>query len=249
MRIWYCRATCKTGRILARALGFNHGSTVSPHRSIGWGAKLPPSGSFGEVVLNHPEKVNNCRNKLRALRLMKQAEVRIPKLYLSSSTDISFPVVARTTYHQKGQGFWFCANQTELDSAYREGATHALQWIDKQYEFRVHVFNGEIIRLSKKIRDRNQASHDELIWGHHGGWKFYDYYVKDIDLGRDDKRLPGYEAMAIKAVESLDLDFGAVDVVSKDRTAYVLEVNSAPSLEGRGLTVYINAIRRWLNNV
>jgi D-alanine-D-alanine ligase-like ATP-grasp enzyme len=48
---------------------------------------------------------------------------------------------------------------------------------------------------------------------------------------------------AIKAVNCLGLYFGAADVIwnDKEQRAYVLEVNTAPGLEGTTLENYANA--------
>lgn len=53
---------------------------------------------------------------------------------------------------------------------------------------------------------------------------------------------PEQSETAIKAVQSLGLDFGAVDmVIGDDGNAYVLEVNTGPSLQVEtGLEAYTN---------
>ena len=50
--------------------------------------------------------------------------------------------------------------------------------------------------------------------------------------------------MALNAIEDLQLDFGAVDVVVSGYSggAFVLEVNSAPGLEGTTVQKYVEAI-------
>ena len=46
----------------------------------------------------------------------------------------------------------------------------------------------------------------------------------------DEQELKPVLVEAIKAVSALGLDFGGVDVMFKDNVAYVLEVNTAPTL-------------------
>jgi glutathione synthase/RimK-type ligase-like ATP-grasp enzyme len=58
---------------------------------------------------------------------------------------------------------------------------------------------------------------------------------------------PAHRNLAKKAVESLGLTFGAVDIGRKaDNSLIVLEVNRAPGLEGNTINAYANAIVRYL---
>src|SRR5690606_32924060 len=54
------------------------------------------------------------------------------------------------------------------------------------------------------------------------------------------------EVQATKAFEASGLDFGAVDVIWNEHEgrAYVLEINSAPGLEGTTLDNYVAAFKR-----
>jgi len=49
-------------------------------------------------------------------------------------------------------------------------------------------------------------------------------------------------------MKTCDLDFGAVDVVfnSKEKLAYVLEINTAPGLTGSTLDGYVERLRKFL---
>jgi D-alanine-D-alanine ligase-like ATP-grasp enzyme len=73
-------------------------------------------------------------------------------------------------------------------------------------------------------------------------------YVRSYENGwifarEDVVRNPAAEAAAIAAVASLGLDFGAVDVILREGKAYVLEVNTAPGIEGATLSAYLEAFR------
>jgi glutathione synthase/RimK-type ligase-like ATP-grasp enzyme len=56
--------------------------------------------------------------------------------------------------------------------------------------------------------------------------------------------------VAIQAVESLGLDFGAVDIGfrEKEGKAFVFEVNTAPGIEGTTVRHYVEAVRRACNS-
>ena len=53
--------------------------------------------------------------------------------------------------------------------------------------------------------------------------------------------------MALNAIEDLQLDFGAVDVVVSGYSdnSFVLEVNTAPGIEGTTVKKYVEAIEGW----
>ena len=94
----------------------------------------------------------------------------------------------------------------------------------RAHEYRVHVAFGEVIDFSKKRR-RDGGESNPLIKNLDNGWVFC---RTGISLPDD----AGNQAIA--AVRSLGLDFGAVDVLYREREnkAFVLEVNTAPGLEG-----------------
>jgi glutathione synthase/RimK-type ligase-like ATP-grasp enzyme len=110
------------------------------------------------------------------------------------------------------------------------------QYIKKMAEYRIHVFLDEVIDQQQKKKRRNfDGQVDTRIRSHDRGWIF----------ARDDIRVPeAVRAQAINAVRALGLDFGAVDVIWNNRAerAYVLEINTAPGLEGRTIESYGRAI-------
>lgn len=113
-----------------------------------------------------------------------------------------------------------------------------VEYKKKRYEYRVHVFKGEVIDTQQKKKrnsDERPATFNTFVRNHDNGW----VYCRDniaSDIFRD--------ALAILAVQALGLDFGAVDIIynEHENQNYVLEVNTAPGLEGSTLDTYIGAI-------
>jgi glutathione synthase/RimK-type ligase-like ATP-grasp enzyme len=107
-------------------------------------------------------------------------------------------------------------------------------------EYRIHVAGGEVIDRQQKRRrldDEGEAHAFNAIRNVANGWVFC----------RDDVEvIPMADEAAVAAVDALGLDFGAVDLkVNQQRTRVgVLEVNTAPGLEGTSLGIYAAAIRR-----
>lgn len=108
-------------------------------------------------------------------------------------------------------------------------------------EFRVHVFKGQVIDVVQKKRlsreRRGEVEPNDLIRNHENGYIF----------AREGIVVPdGVKDVALRSIPLLSLDFGAVDVVWNGHSAYVLECNSAPGLEGTTVLKYADAIEHHL---
>jgi glutathione synthase/RimK-type ligase-like ATP-grasp enzyme len=88
-------------------------------------------------------------------------------------------------------------------------------------------------------RERRPDEFDGYIRNHSNGWIFASNdVVEPADL----------RPLATAACNSLGMDFGAVDIIwnERDNKCYLLEVNSAPGLEGITLMKYTQAIYNWI---
>lgn len=108
----------------------------------------------------------------------------------------------------------------------------------KAAEFRVHVFDGEVIDVQekRKIKDFHGEA-NQYIRSHHNGWV---YCREDIKEPSD------LRSLAKQAVNSLGLDFGAADIIynKHEDMCFALEVNTAPGLEGETINSYARAIQK-----
>ena len=114
-------------------------------------------------------------------------------------------------------------------------------------EYRLHMFQGKSIRAGvKKLREGfataptgNQQRASAWVRSYDGGWRIvYD--------GFESKK--AMRELAAKAVETLGLEFGAVDLGKlADGSYIVLEVNRAPGLEGGTVNSYASAITAFAN--
>lgn len=131
---------------------------------------------------------------------------------------------------------------TSTDSLEECDAPLYVKYIKKQQEYRVHVFNGSVIDVQRKMR-RTDTPTEEVNWkirNHSNGFIF----------GREGVELPTSATdMCVAAVQAIGLDFGAVDVIYNERsdTYYVLEVNTACGLIGTTLDKYKTAILEYAN--
>jgi hypothetical protein len=103
----------------------------------------------------------------------------------------------------------------------------------KTHEFRVHVGGGKVLDLVEKKAPLAEVQVDRLIRSHDRGWVFAHGNLSVIPVDAD--RLGD---LAIAAIKTLGLDFGAVDILAildketprRVSKAVVCEVNTAPGL-------------------
>ncbi len=299
--LFYSGATDKTGNLLAKALDI-HSGRKSPGTKqkivIGWGAKTSDKVSLGNaVVINHPDRIRDNRNKLKALAVMEKsgvnvapfipAESAVTELGKTKGAKIGLPLVGRTNYHQGGANFFTCLTRTHVEETIAilnnqlKKKGYFQNYIDVKSEFRLHVVDGEIIYAQRKVPRTNMkeahvtdqtekikamaekkgakidddtlkfameyqggkiASPDLIVKSNNRGYKF-----SNIKLSNVDKSLA---SEAIKSVESLGLQFGAVDcVLDVDGKAWVIEVNTGPGLDGTAFKDYVGAFSKMINNI
>jgi glutathione synthase/RimK-type ligase-like ATP-grasp enzyme len=209
----------------------------SDHIIINWGCSKPLPASItanGRTLLNEPEAVGRAANKLNTFNTLKlHNDIKIPKFYtqrdfnvvetqLNGSNRIIFVARSLLSGHS-GQGITILRNGDAIPS----DTKIVVEYIKKKAEYRAHVAMGRMILLAQKRKRSNtdQTQNQQLIRSCDNGWV---HAVNNVDPPPE-----GLELMCIKAVQYLGLDFGAVDVVvTEDGKVYILEVNTAPGIEG-----------------
>lgn len=222
------------------------------HTIVNWGNSQPPNwlDRVRSPMLNRIEQVRLASNKLHTFRRLQEVGVTIPEFTTEADVaanwvDNGYTVLARTTLTgHSGAGIHLMNQETAVTNGVTRivPAPLYVKYIKKQHEYRVHVFNGAIIDVQQKKRARDFAGVvNNQIRNHHNGW----IYARE-DIVYDQQ----VATLAIAAVAALGLDFGAVDIIwnSNRRQGYVLEVNTAPGLEGTTLQNYVNAITTFVTN-
>lgn len=268
----YHRSTSPTGRLIAKALGIPYGhlgpgqtdrrvrrirSSLIPATSIiRWGSQQElPSGCRPLRTLNSVAALSTSSNKLLTLEKLRDSGVStcpfsVPSRSAASETGFSHSltlplselerlrehsgvILGRSLHGTKGRDIrvfhegeipWGC----EFYSAY----------IPNTREYRVHIFQGEVIRVQGKYLDFPEQHTNPYIKNHGQGFRFR---TPEYNLNQD--RLDA----AVRAVEALGLDFGAVDLLKgEDGQTYVLEVNTAPACSPLTARAYIGRFAEWL---
>lgn len=102
--------------------------------------------------------------------------------------------------------------------------------------------NAETMNYVLGIIYAEQQLPDRVVRSNHRGWKFSN--IRLASLSNDLK------AAAIKAVSVLGLDFGAVDCcVDTAGNVFIIEVNTAPGLQGTTLEKYTEAFQAKINEI
>lgn len=219
---------------------------------INWGSSTLSRCNITQAgrTLNPPSAVVIASNKLRSFdRWAENIEVRLPS-YTRDRTVASLwffenpeaKVYCRQTLTgHSGAGIVVANNVDELVEAplYTLG-------IEIHHEYRLHVMGGVVIDGVRKAFDPEVPEEDRNydVRNHSEGTIF-------VRTGRGLEAVANNTAvkeMAIEAVRSLGLDFGAVDII-KDRedNYFVIEVNTACGLTGTTTDRYVRSFVSLIN--
>ena len=249
--LWAGRSS-RSGAALSHALGIQR---IRPHNSrwnpnlgdliINWGSTNIPIRHFENLqiacrYINLPCKVSIAVDKTLSFALMKEEGVSIPAFTNSIDQAISWiddegsTVVARTLSRSSGgRGIKIITEENWRNGVDIPPAPLYTKYIKKNAEYRVHISRNKIFYVQKKLR-RLETPNEDVNWqvrNHGNGFIFG--IVQTSDLPRD------VEFKAYQAMDALRLDFGAVDIIeTASKKAYVLELNTAPALEGRSIEIY-----------
>ena len=210
---------------------------------LNWGSSRAINAQvLGQAtLLNKPSAINTASNKINAFAAMDEHNVPTVKNTTDRSVaaawlDEGHHVFCRTELRgHSGEGIVCVATEEPDDLGNVEFAnslptaplyTQGVTGLHR--EFRVHVFKGKIIFIQQKRRAsgfRDNADYSNVVRNHGNGW----IYAHNNMATPNDKCL----AAAVKAVEAVGLDFGAVDVLTHQQDAWVLEVNTAPGQTGQ----------------
>lgn len=231
----YHRKTAPTGRLLRAVLNIPGGKEIrgNPEVVIRWGNQK----ASARTGFNSSNAMAAASDKLRAFGLFKAAGVRIPEFTTDYYAAREGVWMGRKRHGFGGRDIQVCADGHMNDGASPEFWT---KFIPNRRELRIHVFNGEVIRVQGKYLDFPEQNTNPYIKNYAQGYRFR---TPRLEL-RPDR----YE-QAKKAVEALGLVWGAVDlVIGEDDKAYVLEVNTAPKLAPLTMRQYSEAIRKYVRN-
>lgn len=232
--LYYHARSHVTGNRLGEFLGIPHGRNTSEPVDylIRWGQRSGAGFRPNQGVINSQSALNNNADKMAALRQLDEAGVQVPN-YTQSRDDfgdtIDYPILGREESHARGEDINLILQWRD---AYLTDNDFFVEYIPTELEYRMHVVDGEVIKIHEK-RKQSDAPNHPFIRNSETGYIFM-----------EPRETPPPDQLAIDAVGALSLDFGAVDVIREEGTGdhYVLEVNSAPSLDEANMERYGSAI-------
>ena len=214
---------------------------------INWGASSMDENIKNEIekaqVLNHPDAVAIASNKKDFFEKVSE-EVNIPPFTTSFEEADSWinkgdiVIVREILTGNSGRGICVFEDVQDWSNYNHERAKLYVKYIPKRQEYRVHVVGDKVIETQRKAK-RHDVPADHVNWrvrNHDNGFIF---------AKNEDHQPPNCVLEeSIKAVKLCGLHFGAVDVVYNEYRdkAFVLEVNTAPGLEGSTVDAYAGSI-------
>lgn len=218
----------------------NWGNTTFDNHNPDW-----PDGDgecFLPYAFNHQEDIARAANKLTFFQTIWDKDIIPP--YWTNKEDIpdevfngDGTVVCRTILSgHSGAGIVLADARAGLVDA-----PLYVKYIKKQDEYRIHLGKTDegvgVISAQRKAKRNGVDNVNWQIRNHQNGFV---YVRNDVNPPEDVQRV------AIEAFRPTMLDFGAVDVIWNEhrKKAYVLEINTAPGLEGQTVTDYANFFKR-----
>lgn len=199
---------------------------------INWGDSTCPFKN----AINKPDNVAVATNKLRCFNaLSKETSVPIPH-YATRKEDVSwngFTVLRHKLTGHSGEGIEI------VDGLPLPDAPLYVEYIKRSEEYRVHVIGDQVCLVQRKARRRDVP--DERV-----NWKVRNHANGFIYQREGVSPPESVTRAAVDTIRVLGLDFGAVDVIL-GKKAYVLEVNTAPGMEGSTVNDYADGFRAFLS--
>lgn len=230
MRIWLKTPSAKR-RMCASAylrthLG-GHGHDVIRSRQAP--AQYDAVVSFGQRHSERHKPVINgeCSrfNKSTHLKMFNDAGISAPVVHVDvDAYEEGTMTLARKLSHRKGLDIIECRTKQQLVEAMRQ-RDFWVKWIPTKVEYRVWVFRDKVFAVYEK-QFKGDGPYQGVARNRRFGFKFVSREMDGV------KHMDALRELCVKAVKTIHLDWGAVDVIrGKDGKFYVLEVNTMPNID------------------
>lgn len=240
-----------TARDLANLLDVWRVPDVNKIKPYWWLVNWGNSSTWPNVshnILNRPISVAIGKNKLKTFMCLKTNGVSTPDWTTDKNVAKAwlvdgFSVVCRASLTGLGGQDIKIIDPPVNNLLDIPTSLLYTKYVKKLEEWRVHIFRGKMISYAKKVKPKEYTGTmgDTRIKSHLNGFLF----SKQAGPPRQD-----IVNEATKAVQACGLDFGGVDIIWNEHLsrAFVLEINTAPGLEGSSLQAYATAIKGWYNH-
>lgn len=240
----YCNRASNSARTLATALGCRYIREGARARNtegclvINWGCStIPYWAGASQVWGNSASNVSLATSKVRSFTQFVWHDVPTLDWTESNITARQWHDAGAVVFNRKdglhsGLGIKIIKPTDTWDANLTGFYT---KYFKKDAEYRVHVFNGKVIDITKKkrttqVKEDERGIYEKMVRSLGNGWI---HAHEDIGLSSDNLAL--IYSISCRAVAALGLLFGACDVLFRIDSAgvpkaLVAEVNSAPGV-------------------
>lgn len=196
---------------------------------LNWGPCLPSQ----HVIMEQEQAKMIANDKLKTFVKLREHNVPHPEWTTNATEAMGWNTMylARTLLRShSGKGIVIVEAGQEPPHA-----KLYVQYKKKKHEFRVHVFNKKVIDVTQKKKKVGHEDTNHQIRNHQNGWVYCRENIQKPD---------GIEELALNACAAIGLNHGAVDIIYNqlENKCYVLEINTAPGVEGTTCLKYAEEI-------
>lgn len=203
---------------------------------IRWGHRGRFPTKKGALVINTPVSIELGSNKGLTRKTLQEAGVSVPRSFftLDEALDANtYPLIGRPSYHTQGKDVEYIEHRGQLRLSRSD---YWAEYITKDREFRVYVFNGQALGVVEKVPENP----GDIAWNAHRGATIIDRVA--------DEYPHEIIAQAIHAAEAIGQTFSGVDIMTKGANAYVLELNSSIALSNpHRVSLFARAFDQLIN--
>lgn len=189
-----------------------------------WGCTDQLDTQPHDGVVNNARAIHRVNDKLGFRRVLQDNDKDVPRTWFNlndySAANHPLPVVVRPASHAQGRRFHLCETVGAVRAAAGRYPNYYIsEYIRKVSEFRVFVVCGRVACVAQKTPGNlNDPAWNVALGGRFDNVRWDEWPLRAVRV-------------AVEAFQLSGLHFGGVDVmVDAAGRAYVVEINSAPSL-------------------
>lgn len=204
---------------------------------FGYSEDFPVENANGYIEINSKEAINICKNKLLTKEVLKELNIPTPKwnLITDDLDDINllYPVYSKTFYGSKGRGMYLIENEDQLKNHIEKYSSQSNRLLEERCkyvrEYGIHVSSKS--GIFHAVRKMIKEDSTERWYRNSNNCVFF---LEDNENFNKPLCWDELEENLLRFMDKIKLDIGRFDVkVSSSGEKFkVLEVNSAPSLQG-----------------
>lgn len=225
MYLAYTRQTFITAKLLAENLNLRKNKNILDYPPIiRWGNSF---NYFGEndTKFNDPRLIYISSSKILTYKMLSSNNINCTE-YKRGIPD-NFPVLIRKLLNSsKGRGIVVVNNEDEYLDEYQN--FYYSPFINFDREFRIHILGGNIVKVMEKV-----PLEENIIIKNSETCTFKRRDIERLSCGKNISEIVD-KLFSVFPMQMMGVDIGVV----KDMP-YIIEINSAPSLNSLTLQLYV----------